>query len=428
MRNMNNSKICPILSAKIMSQSQEELPVIVQLAYKDSKLIDGIKNLSTRIKSNLPLINGVACNLTTNMIYKLSNSPEIQYISFDSKVYTQLDIAIPTIEGSIPIDMGYKGEGITTAVIDTGIVLHQDLVRPNNRIIDFVDFINNKSTPYDDNGHGTHVAGIIAGNGYSSRGKYTGIAPESNILAIKALDNEGSGNTSTIIKAISYVIETKDKYNTRILNLSIGSPANNSYKKDPLCKAVTEAVNSGIIVVVAAGNNGPNERSILSPGINPKAITVGAVDDKRTINPMDDSIASFSSRGPTNEGLLKPDIVAPGVNINSLSSTKLDGYSPLSGTSMASPLVSGTVALLLNKYGDLKPEEVKKKLLGSCVDLNDSRETQGAGMLNLKLLFAEDNNPYENGRFPKHTDLKEDFFENIIILLIVLFLLDSPRH
>lgn len=428
MRNMNNSKICPILSAKIMSQSQEELPVIVQLAYKDSKLIDGIKNLSTRIKSNLPLINGVACNLTTNMIYKLSNSPEIQYISFDSKVYTQLDIAIPTIEGSIPIDMGYKGEGITTAVIDTGIVLHQDLVRPNNRIIDFVDFINNKSTPYDDNGHGTHVAGIIAGNGYSSRGKYTGIAPESNILAIKALDNEGSGNTSTIIKAISYVIETKDKYNTKILNLSIGSPANNSYKKDPLCKAVTEAVNSGIIVVVAAGNNGPNERSILSPGINPKAITVGAVDDKRTINPMDDSIASFSSRGPTNEGLLKPDIVAPGVNINSLSSTKLDGYSPLSGTSMASPLVSGTVALLLNKYGDLKPEEVKKKLLGSCVDLNDSRETQGAGMLNLKLLFAEDNNPYENGRFSKHTDLKEDFFENIIILLIVLFLLDSPRH
>lgn len=140
-----------------MSQSQEELPVIVQLAHKDRKLIDGIKNLSTKMKSNLPLINGLACNLTTDIIYRLSNSPEIQYISFDSKVYTQLDIANPTIQGTIPFEMGYKGEGITIAIIDTGVSPHQDLIRPHNRIIDFVDFIDDRPIPYDDNGHGTHV-------------------------------------------------------------------------------------------------------------------------------------------------------------------------------------------------------------------------------------------------------------------------------
>lgn len=275
---------------------------------------------------------------------------------------------------------------------------------------------------------GTHVAGIIAGNGYSSRGKYTGIAPESNILAIKALNNEGSGNTSTIIKAISYVVENKEKYNTKILNLSIGSPTNNPCNKDPLCRAVTEAVDNGITVVVAAGNSGPNERTILSPGINPHVITVGAVDDKRTIDPTDDTIANFSSRGPTNEGLLKPDIVAPGVNINSLSNTKLDGYSALSGTSMASPFISGTVALLLNKYGDLEPKEIKKKLLNSCINIGDSRDAQGAGMLSLKLLFDEAGSDNKKYTHPKHIESKDSFFENVIVFLTVLFLLDSPRN
>ena len=121
MRRMSSPKICPILSAKIMSQSKEELPVIVQLKEGNTELENGVMSLSTKVRSSLPLINGIACNLTTDVIYKLANSPDIEYISFDSKIFTQLDIAVPTIEAQFPRERGYKGEGITIAVIDTGV-------------------------------------------------------------------------------------------------------------------------------------------------------------------------------------------------------------------------------------------------------------------------------------------------------------------
>lgn len=272
--------------------------------------------------------------------------------------------------------------------------------------------------------HGTHVAGIIAGNGYSSRGRYAGIAPESNILAIKALDKNGGGNSSNIIEAISYIIETKDRYNTKVINFSMGTPANSSCDKDPLCRAVEKAVQAGLVVVAAAGNSGPDRGTIVSPGTSKSVITVGAVDDKRTVDPSDDTIAPFSSRGPTSEGYSKPDIVAPGVNINSLSNTKLDGYSSLSGTSMATPLISGAVALLFNKYGNLSPKEVKSKLIKSSIDLKNSREMQGAGLLNLKLLFDEEGDISANNP-PKSILFEGELFESLIVILIILFLLDS---
>jgi len=422
-KRIKNTKLCPILSAKIMSQSREEVPVIVQFNNNASSLKNNINSLSTKIKSNLPLIDGFAGYMNTETIYKIADSPEVSYISFDAKIYALLDIATSTMNAYFPHDKGFEGEGITVAVIDTGVAPHEDLIRPNNRIIGFRDIVNDRDEPYDDNGHGTHVAGIIAGNGYSSKGRYVGVAPKANILAIKALDENGGGNTSDIIAAISYVIETKDKYNTKIINLSLGTPANNSCDKDPLCKAVEMAVKSGLVVITAAGNSGPKQGTIMSPGISKNVITVGAVDDKRTIDPSDDTIAPFSSRGPTIEGLMKPDIVAPGVNINSLSNIKLDSYSSLSGTSMATPLVSGSVALLLNKYRDLKPQDVKEILLKSCINLNSPAETQGSGMLNLKLLFED--HTKVNNMPSKSTDFGGDLFESLIMILIIVFLLDS---
>lgn len=424
MRRMSNNKLCPVLNAKIMAQSIEDVPVIIQFKENSQNLIKNVTNLSTKLKADLPLISGIAGDLSTDIIYRLSNTPEVDYISFDSNVYTLLDIATPTLEAYFPHDKGYEGTGVGVAVIDTGVAPHDDLVKPNNRIIVFKDFVNNKTISYDDNGHGTHVAGIIGGNGFSSKGKYVGVAPKSNIIGIKALDENGGGSTSDIISALSYVIENKEKYNIKIVNLSLGTPATSSPEKDPLVKAVEKCVEAGLVVVTAAGNSGPNEKTILSPGISKQVITVGAVDDKRTIDINDDSIANFSSRGPTLEGIQKPDLVAPGVNIKSLSNTKLDSYTSLSGTSMATPLISGSLALLFNKYGDLSPVEYKTKLTNACISLNDSKVGQGAGMLNLRLLFATEPNNI-NGDLIKTRDLSGELFETIIMVLVIIFLLDS---
>lgn len=424
-KSIANTKLCHVLSAKIMAQSREEVPVIIQFNNASLNIKRDISSLSTKFKSNLPIIDGFAGYMNTESIYRIIDNPEIEYISFDSKVYTLLDIASPTIESYFPHDKGYKGEGITIAVIDTGTAMHSDLTRPQNRIIGFKDLINNKDRPYDDNGHGSHVSGIIAGNGYSSNGKYVGVAPKANILSIKALDESGGGSSSNIIEAISYIIETKDKYNTKIINLSIGTPANSICEKDPLCRAVKKAVEAGLIVVVAAGNSGPGKGTILSPGTSVNAITVGAVDDKRTIDPFDDTIAPFSSRGPTLEGLRKPDLFAPGVNINSISNKYLDSYSSLSGTSMATPLVSGAIALMLNKDKDLKPEEVKDILVKSCIKLEDPSGNQEFDLLNLKLLFDGKKDTSANSASPKSSQSGEELFDNIIMMLLVLFLLDS---
>lgn len=424
MRRIRSNKICPILSAKLSSQSEEVLPVIVQSSNNDGNRLNSlILNMSGKIKNDLPLINSISCNLSTETIYRLAEDPDIEYISFDSKVFALLDIGTATIGANEPWNKEIQGEGITVAVIDTGINPHNDFTKPKNRIIGFKDFVNNKSDPYDDNGHGTHVSGIIASSGYSSRGKYMGVAPKANLLSIKALDENGSGNTSNIINAITWVIETKSEYNTKILNLSLGSPANNPCSKDPLCKAVSKAVNSGLVVVVAAGNSGPLSNSILSPGINPDVITVGAIDDKRTVEHNDDIIASFSSRGPTVDGLQKPDLVAPGVNIMSTSNKTPDSYITLSGTSMAAPFISGSVALLMGKNKSISPKEVKKLLLNSCINLNEAKENQGAGLIDLKKLFINKNiNEIDE---KKHQPIYGDeLFETVLVLLFVFLLLD----
>lgn len=315
------------------------------------------------------------------------------------------------------------GLGITIGVIDSGIDLDHFDLRDGGlrRVVARVDFTGEAATG-DPFGHGTHVAGIIAGDGssYSDAGRdFAGIAPASSLVDLRALDGKGRGTLSGVIAAIDWAIANRSTFNLRILNLSLAAPPVDSYLDDPLCRAVQRAESAGIVVVAAAGNFGSDSEGhrfyggIASPGISPSAITVGAVDTRGTDTRSDDAIAPWSSRGPTwaqgvdpvtgavvHDGLPKPDLVAPGTRIVSLERpgnlivatypelhVETSGRGPymiLSGTSMAAPVVSGAAALILQAYPFLTPKQVKALLMYSAEVLEGADLfEQGAGLLNI---------------------------------------------
>jgi serine protease AprX len=306
-----------------------------------------------------------------------------------------LDYTAVAVGAPVAWSSGLNGTGIGVAVIDSGVYNHPDLNAANSsnsRVVYRQSFIGGELN--DDFGHGTHVAGIVGGNGSSSDQQgafrtFKGIAPNVNILDLRVLNQDGASNDSVVIAAIQKAVQLKNQYNVRVINLSLGRPIYESYSRDPLCQAVEAAWNAGIVVVVAAGNDGRNGyATVLSPGSDPRAITVGAMKTEETMPTSDDRIASYSSRGPTYIDLIaKPDVVAPGNLVDSLlapGSTLVNDYPgnilpasayttasvsgtplyfTLSGTSMATPVVSGAVALMLQKEPSLTPDTVKARLM-----------------------------------------------------------------
>ncbi len=366
----------------------------------------------SRSGRELRLVNGRSALLPNAVLAILANSPLVAEISIDRPVHGATERTATTIGAtSVRQQFGYDGSGIGIAIIDSGVTAwHDDLTGPNGqRVVEFVDLVNGASSPYDDYGHGTHVAGIVAGNGYDSSGARTGIAPGAHLLVVKALDSSGTGRISDVIAALDHVIARKDALNLRVVNLSISAAVYERYDSDPLTIAARRVVEAGIVVVGAAGNGGRNSDGrtlyggVTAPGNAPWVLTVGASNHQGTSNRADDDAAVFSSRGPaglTNNA--KPDILAPGVGIESLSdpvsslySTKasylLAGtiptaylpYLSLSGTSMAAPVVSGTVALMLQANPALTPNAVKAILQYTAEPYAgyDSL-TQGSGFLN----------------------------------------------
>ena len=351
-----------------------------------------------RFYRKVEVFPGLVVELPFSNIEEMTWSPYIKKIWQDTKVQALMDIAAPTVGGFIPQEAGFTGKDMVAAVIDTGISPHLDLVYPEDRIIGWYDLVNQRNNPYDDNGHGTHIAGIIAGNGISSRGRYRGMAPEAKLVGIKALDSNGSGNTSDVIAAIEWCIANRKKYDIKGINLSLGSTAQDSCRDDPLCRAVTVAWKNGIVVCVAAGNDGPEPGTINTPGINGSVITVGNLDDQATLEWDDDRLNPSSSRGPTIDNISKPDILAPGTGITSLRIPR--GYRIFSGTSMATGVATGAVLQILQKNPALKPDEVKRLLMNNTRLLELDSNQQGAGVISLKDIFdaskvnKTDLNPY----------------------------------
>lgn len=330
------------------------------------------------IDGEIRLLNSCYGKLHPETIRSLVDQEGVSRIYYDREVYAFLDVASKTTRSfEVQSQLGLTGKGVTIAVIDTGIHPHDDLTKPNNRIVAFVDLVGNRKDPYDDHGHGTHCAGDAAGNGHQSEGLYVGPAFEANLVGVKVLDGAGGGRLSTVIRGVEWCIEHKNELGIRILSLSLGARAFESYRDDPLCQAVEKAWHSGMVVCVAAGNDGPAPLTISTPGIDPVVLTVGAADDRNTPERSDDQKAPFSSRGPTIDQLVKPDVYAPGTDIiapsapgspleKQLPENRVgEHYISLSGTSMATPVCAGVAALMLEANPYLSPNDVKSILMST---------------------------------------------------------------
>lgn len=279
---------------------------------------------------------------------------------------------------------GYYGEGVGVAVMDTGISAHPDF---EHRIAAFQDYVGFQPKMYDDNGHGLHVSGIIGGSGKMSGGKYSGIAPACHFVSIKVLDRKGNGNTSGVVEGIRWLVEYQEEYRIRIINISVGMVMSaGSQERAQLLKSVDYAWDNGIVVVAAAGNNGPERGSVTIPGISRKIITVGCFDDNIEQMNGQGLKAEYSGQGPTDACIMKPELVEPGTNIISCANNR-KYYGKKSGTSMAAPIVSGAVALLLNKYPGFSPRDVKLRLYERAVDMGLPIQKQGWGMVDMGRLL-----------------------------------------
>jgi len=330
------------------------------------------------------------------MVPVIAKIPGVKHITPDRTVVKHMDITDVTVGSTIANSLGWTGAGIGVAVIDSGIdVTNKDLGIAGgsaSRVVYSQDFVGTGTKDF--YGHGTHVAGIIGGNGANSNGLYKGIAPQVNLINLRVLDENGSGTDSAVIQAIDTAINLQQTYNIRVINLSLGRNISETFSDDPLCQAVEAAYQAGITVVVAAGNDGRDNgagtggySTISAPANDPFVITVGAMKAEGTTDRTDDLMASYSSRGPSLiDHFVKPDIVAPGNLIKSLRvpGSTLDVQYPanqvaptlygapanssplyftLNGTSMATPVVSGTVALMLQRDPTLTPDQIKGRLM-----------------------------------------------------------------
>ncbi|PWJ28197.1 serine protease AprX [Faecalicatena orotica] len=281
------------------------------------------------------------------------------------------------------------GQGVRVAVLDTGITLHPDFDR---RIIGFRDFVHNKEKIYDDGKHGTHVSGILGGSGKLSSGIYGGMAPQAEILMGKVLDHTGNGSVDHVVAGIDWLLSVHRQMKLRIVNISVGTqPGLDAAQEKRLLDAVDALWDEGLVVVVSAGNYGPKEGTVAVPGTSKKVITVGAIEDRRAVVQGRGNTGewNYSGNGPTQECIVKPDLSAPGTNILSCNGDYTNRwqkpYVVKSGTSMATPVVSGAIACLLSKYPDMTNVEVKLRLRASCVQTEYAR--QGWGMLQVGKMF-----------------------------------------
>jgi serine protease AprX len=387
-----------------LESPNREVEILVQKTGDSGAAEALVRKLGGEVTSDLSLINAFAARLTAQSVLDLAAIPSVKWISPDAVLEDSVcEACVDTANlasafiGTIGADRLWneepylQGQGITVAVVDSGIARHPDLDKDGDhwrpdRVIA------RSAGPGDHLGHGTHVAGIIAGNGWQSDGAYIGVAPEANLADVRVSRFRGGAKTSEVIGGLQWVFDHKDEFNIRVVNLSLNSDLPESYHTSPLDAALEILWFNGIVVVVSAGNLG-GDSGLYPPANDPFVITAGAFDDQGTVDLADDHLTSYSAPGITQEGFTKPDIFAPGDNIVSLMTkpSSLLGrlhpdhkvgryYFRMSGTSMASAVVAGAAALLLQDEPGLNPDQVKFRLMATARPLGDS---PGAGALDI---------------------------------------------
>jgi len=362
-------KIDPVITNSVRMLNDDDTISCVVYTYNYNL---ALKNLTNMVGANhvfeYPFINAVGMQTKLGNIYSIANLDCVKYVSSALKVSALVDKSnefLGTNNLVVP-----NSNNISIAVIDTGCSPHIDLMIPK-RVIKFVDIVNDKKYMYDDNGHGTFVAGVIAGSGAYSGGKYQGIDKDANLVIVKALDNSGQAGALSILNAMQWIYNNSTEYNIKVVCMSFGSiPVG---VDDPLIRGAEALWDRGIVVVAAAGNSGPNTQTIKAPGASSKIITVGALDvDKFTI-------AQFSSRGPSYYSY-KPDLVAPGVNVVGLNHDLFDyPYVKMSGTSVATPMIAGICSNIIKLNPALTPNRVKSIILNRCTPITNDKNIEGFG-------------------------------------------------
>ena len=446
-----DEKIDPALLDRMSANPTKLLPIIVEM--NDGRTSSSQMPLSSsqmaHTADSLLRSSGLSVG-ALNLIGAASGFADaagIQMLCLDSRVaYIDLDYTVgpgrpqsttipPASQLSAPYpkvvnaddmwQLGATGKGIGVAVLDSGIAPDADLTQPTNRLVAAVNFADDRGSLPDPGGHGTHMAGIIAGNGTRSAGEYVGIAPDATIIDVRVLDRNGNGRVSSVVRGIEWVLAHQAQYNIRVINLSFGAVARNPNRLDPLAAAAQMAWQRGLVVVAAAGNRGPAEGTVESPGIDPDVITVGATDDQGTIGVGDDTLAWFSAWATPSGSISRPDLVAPGRRIVSLRvpGSYLDQLFPdrivvakngatyfrLTGTSTSTAIVSGIAALLLELQPDLTADQVKAALVTTTQQFGQASGSvlpdpaaDGAGLVDALAASQVSLSSIEKGRRPSN--------------------------
>lgn len=343
--------------------------------YTDFHISDYVKN----IEAEFGFISAYGIKADFNTVMQLQNLESVNAISIRTNVFCGVETeGFESLGFNYHID--YDASETTVAIIDSGIYMHLDFVMPNMRIKFFKDFVNFKSNPYDDNGHGTAVAGVIAGNGIANGKKISGFAPNCDLIILKAIKSTGEGSAFNILSAMQWIYDNHLNYNIQAVCMSFG--AEPLKKNDPLVIGAETLWDEGITVVASAGNNGPGTETIRSPGCSAKIITVGGAEIEDGFLRVPD----YSSRGPAGD-ISKPDIVAPATNIKCCGNK--GNYVTLSGTSFAAPLVAGICAVIKSRHPEYTPDKVKEILLDNAVDFCKDENACGKGLIDTDFLLND---------------------------------------